>query len=211
MEYIEYIKYINEMVNRVVKFPPGAEALVPINPMRIPSYVSGIMLSDNLEKGMGIVTKPVHNLEVAKNFITTAHNTSHAFKRGAEVAVDTVKINLMAESVPLAGPALAGQHASDCAKKYTEQMVTDYKLVDSVKQKALKSKWLKTYGDNFVQSVTTHRAAPQVPNIPKNTNLTVDVPVNFSAAGNHTRSPLWSLKYRGVMLKQFLLYRALKF
>ena len=60
--------------------------------------------------------------------------------RDAKVAVNTVKINFMAENVPLTGPALAGQHASDCAQKYMEQTVTDYKLVDFVKQKALKTK-----------------------------------------------------------------------
>ena len=45
------------------------------------------------------------------------YNTTHTAKRFAEVTVDTVKVNLMAEGVPLAGPAMAGQHASECASK----------------------------------------------------------------------------------------------
>ena len=77
------------------------------------------------------------------------------------------------------------------------KMVTDYKLVDSVTQKALKKKYLETYGDNFLQSVTTHRGTPQTTNIPRNNNLTVSGPGNYSAATNSSRSPLWSLKYRG--------------
>lgn len=127
------IEYINEILDKVGEFPPGAEALVPLNPRRLPSYVGGIILSDNIEKGAGIVTKPLHNLEVAKNFVATGHNHSHIAKRAAEVFVDTVKVNLMAESIPLAGPAIAGQHASDCTAKYTKQIVTDFKLVDCLK------------------------------------------------------------------------------
>lgn len=58
------------------------------------------------------------------------HNVTHAVRRGAEVFVDTTKVNFMCESVPIAGPALAGQHGK-----------TDYKLVDSVKQKVDKEIW----------------------------------------------------------------------
>ena len=156
-------------------------------------------MTQDLAKTTDIVTKPLHNLQVCKNYISTSHNITHGVRRGAEVFVDTTKINLMCESIPLAGPALGGHHASECAQKYTGKMITDYRLVDSVKQKALRSKWTKKFGDDFVQGVTSHRPVPKVPTTPAGIgNLTVTdlKSTNFSSASNNSR-PLWSRKFRG--------------
>ena len=66
----------------------------------------------------------------------------------------------MAESAPLAGPAISGQMANACAEKYTQRMVTDYKLVDSIKQECIRLKWAKRFGKDFVTSKTGHRPPP---------------------------------------------------
>ena len=95
------------------------------------------------------VTKPIDNLKVCRNYIRTGHNTTHTFKRACEVAVDTVKINTIAESKPLIGPALSGRSANGCAEKYSRKMVTDYNLVDSLKQKALQRKLIKMFGKDY--------------------------------------------------------------
>lgn len=121
---------------------------------------------------------------------------THAVRRGAEVFVDTVKVNFMCESVPIAGPALAGQHASECARKYTEKIVTDYKLVDSVKQKALRSKLTKKFGDDFVQSVTSHRPVSMTTDVMGNSTVTGLNSTNFYSASNNSR-PIWARKFRG--------------
>lgn len=94
-------------------------------------------------------------------------------------------------------PALAGQHANTCAQKYTNNIINDYKLVDSVKQKALQSRWSKRFGKDFVRSVTAPRPAPTV-NTPIDLtgNLTVPGIANNTMANNTSR-PLWSKKFFG--------------
>lgn len=128
--------------------------------------------------------------------MSTSHNITHGVRRAAEVLVDTAKVNLMCESAPIAGPALAGQHASECAKKYTDKIITDYTLVDSVKQKALRSKWTKKFGDDFVQSVTSHRPVPTTPDVTRDLTVTGLKSTNFSSASNSSR-PIWTRKFRG--------------
>ena len=66
----------------------------------------------------------------------------------------------MTESAPIAGPAISGQMANSCAEKYTKKIVSDYKLVDSLKQKCISSKWTKRFGKDFVASETGHRPPP---------------------------------------------------
>ena len=196
------LELIDETLQQVINdyiLPPGAEALIPLNLRRLPSYIGGTILSQDLSKTTDIVSKPLHNLQVCKNYVLTSHNATHAVRRGAEVFVDTTKVNLMCESVPIAGPALAGQHASECAQKYTDKIIIDYKLVDSVKQKALRSKWTKKFGDDFVQSVTSHRPVPTVPttaDVMGNLTVTGLKSTNFSSASNNSR-PIWARKFRG--------------
>lgn len=68
----------------------------------------------------------------------------------------------MAESKPIIGPAMSGQmaNANSCAEEYSGKIVTDYKLVDSVKQEYIRLKWTKRFGKDFVESTTGHRPPP---------------------------------------------------
>lgn len=63
---------------------------------------------------------------------------SHAVSRTGEVLVDTAKVNLLCESVPIVGV--------ECAQKYTNTIIWDYKLVDSIHQKALLNRLKKKFG-----------------------------------------------------------------
>jgi hypothetical protein len=132
---------------------------------------------------------------VAGTYLTTPHNMTHGARRAMEVALDTTKINMIAESVPVVGPALAGQHANTCAQKYTNNIINDYKLVDSVKQKALQSRWSKRFGKDFVRSVTAPRPARPAPTV----NTPIDLTGNLTVPGmaNNTSRPLWSKKFFG--------------
>ena len=112
---IQLIQLIDETIQKFLNVPPGAEALVLLNPRHLPSYISGTILSQDLSKSTDVISKPFHNLQVAKNYVATGHNASHTFKRGLDVFVDTAKINLLCESAEVVGPTLAGQHASECA------------------------------------------------------------------------------------------------
>jgi hypothetical protein len=84
----------------------------------------------------------------------------HTARRVGEVTYDTFKINLLAESAPIVGPAASGQMANSCAEKYTKKIIADYKLVDSLKQESIRLKWAKRFGKNFVASKTGHRPPP---------------------------------------------------
>ena len=141
-------------------FPPGVKALAPINPARLGSYAAGSVLSSDLSISMDLISKPIDNIGMAVNYMRDGHNVTHILRRAGEVSMDTVRVNLMAESMPVVGPAMAGQYANEAAQKYAEKVVTDYKLVDSVKQKALKQRWLRRYGKAGKFKATAWRGAP---------------------------------------------------
>ena len=99
---------------------------MPFSPSKIPAYISGSIISQDLKMSTDIVTKPVQNLKVAYNYVVDGHNVTHTVRRLGEVAYDTAKINLMAEGVPIPGPAVSGQMANSCADKYTKKVVSEY-------------------------------------------------------------------------------------
>jgi len=156
IEEIEY-EYIHKYFE---KWIPKAHALIPLNPSKIPGHVGGSILSQDLGMSTDMVTKPPQNLKVAYNYVRDGHNFTHTVKRLGEVVYDTGKINLMAESAPIAGPAISGQMANSCAEKYTRKIVSDYKLVNSLKQECIRLKWAKRFGEDFVASKTGHRPPP---------------------------------------------------
>jgi hypothetical protein len=49
--------------------PPGAEALIPLNPRRLPSYIGGTILSQDLSKTTDILSKPLHSQKLLITFI----------------------------------------------------------------------------------------------------------------------------------------------
>jgi len=156
IEEIEY-EYIHKYFEKLI---PKAKALIPVNPSRIPGHVGGSILSQDLGMSTDMLTKPLQNLKVAYNYVRDGHNVTHTVKRLGEVAYDTGKINLMAESTPIAGPAISGQMANSCAEKYTKKIVSDYELVNSLKQECIRLKWTKRFGEDFVAAKTGHRPPP---------------------------------------------------
>jgi hypothetical protein len=156
IEEIEY-EYIHKYFSKLI---PKAEDLIPLNPSKLVSHVSDSILSQDLARSTEIVTKSVHNLQVAYNYVCDGHNFTYAVRRLGEVAYDTGKINLVAESTPILGPVISGQMANSCAEKYTNKIVADYKLVDSLKQECIRLKWTKRFGKDFIQSKTGHRPTP---------------------------------------------------
>jgi len=64
---IEY-EYIHQTLMNYIGLPE-AKALVPVNPMRLPSYVGGSILSQDLAKSTNVVSKPWDNLKVTYNYV----------------------------------------------------------------------------------------------------------------------------------------------
>lgn len=139
------------------------------------------------------------------NYVVDGHNFTHTVKRLGEVAYDTAKINLMAESVPIAGPAVSGQMANSCASKYSRRMISDYKLVDSIKKKCIERNWAKRYGSKFVSGKTAHRpgSAPGVwrfsPHSVSQNNVSsivINPPNATSATSSNFTRRIYSKKFR---------------
>lgn len=97
IEEFEY-EYIHQYFE---KWIPKAQALIPLNPRRLPSHVSGSILSQNLASSTDMVTKPLQNLKVAYNYVRDGQNFTHTVKRLGEVAYDTAKINVMGKHIML--------------------------------------------------------------------------------------------------------------
>lgn len=79
----EYIhKYFQKYWQKLF---PTAEALLPVNPSKIPGYIGGSVLSQDLGKSTDMVSKPLRNLQVTYNYVWDGHNASHTAKRFLEV------------------------------------------------------------------------------------------------------------------------------
>jgi hypothetical protein len=101
------------------------------------------------------------------------------------------------------GPALAGKEANTCAKKYTRKMVRDYKLVDSVKKKAFKTKWMKE--GKFTAKTSQWKGSPNTWSGPWDRwNTTAPAPggygntTNTTVTSNSSTRRIFSKKFRGL-------------
>lgn len=135
---IEDVKFesVVELAKRFLTLP-SVEALIPINPVKWPSYYAGCLFSEGVPKNLPDYLRPLDNCRTAGSYIRFSHNMSHRFSRVTEVLLDTLEINAMAASDVTVGPSLAGRLANEKAKGYVKTFIRDDKLVDCVKQKAL--------------------------------------------------------------------------
>ena len=67
---------INNFINRYTTLPT-ADALVPINPTRIPSYYLGSMLTSDQRLERNDFMQPWENVESSLEYLSSAHNETH--------------------------------------------------------------------------------------------------------------------------------------
>ena len=103
---------------------PSAEALIPLNPKRLPAHIAGSILGQDLQNADSLIAKPFNNLKVSKEYLTTAHNRSHFYSRAREVAQDTIRVNACGEWGEI-GTAGSGVYANWAANKYELKMESD--------------------------------------------------------------------------------------
>lgn len=109
-ELAEYLK--------IDLFPlPVAEALIPLNPQRWPAHAAGSILGQDLKNADSVVGKPFTNIATTKQYLTSAHNSSHFRSRAREVAMDTLDVNTMSEFGDFAGTTASGVYANWIADK----------------------------------------------------------------------------------------------
>jgi hypothetical protein len=84
IEEFEY-EYVHQYLKKLL---PKAEALIPLNPRRLPIHIIGSILSQNLASSTEMVSKPLQNLQIAYNYVRDGHNVTHTVKRLGEVAYD---------------------------------------------------------------------------------------------------------------------------
>lgn len=67
--------------------------------MRWPAHAAGSIIGQDLQNSDSLIAKPFTNLKITKEYLTTAHNRSHFYRRVAEVGVgiDTLDVNTYSE------------------------------------------------------------------------------------------------------------------
>lgn len=74
-----------------------AEALVPLNPMRWPSFTAGSAMSSDMPEFGDKIKTPFENLVVAKEYLETSQSDIQWCDRFWQVAEDTTTINIACE------------------------------------------------------------------------------------------------------------------
>ena len=65
--------YMDNFINRYTSLPT-ADALVPINPMRMPSYYIGSMLTSDQRLERNDFMQPWENVESSLEYLSSSHN-----------------------------------------------------------------------------------------------------------------------------------------
>ena len=100
-----------------------AEALVPINPIRWPSFTAGSTLSSDMSELGDKIKTPLENLVVAKEYLETSQSDIQWRDRFWQVTEDTTKINLSCELGKEPGSFGAGVLSNKIADGYMNEMV----------------------------------------------------------------------------------------
>jgi hypothetical protein len=116
--------YINNYINRYTSLPT-ADALVPINPMRMPSYYIGSMLTSDQRLERNDFMQPWENVESSLEYLSSSHNDSHYNTRFQKFMFDTAVVNGLCEVPSSIGGALAGSYANSMAAQYSDEIVED--------------------------------------------------------------------------------------
>ena len=111
-----------------------AEALVPLNPQRWPSYLAGSAAASDMPEFGDKVATPFTNLLTAKEYLETSQSDVQWRDRFWKVLEDTTSINLSCEAGQDMGSFGAGAAANKMADRYMEEMVeTSFTLKASEK------------------------------------------------------------------------------
>lgn len=112
--------------------PPGAEALIPLNPGRMPGHALATAFSDGMRFGDESLLKPLENVQVVFEYLSSSQSDAHYNSRFGQVCHDTAIVNLLAETCGVPGEILAGDYANQAANEYVQQMIEDqnYPLED---------------------------------------------------------------------------------
>ncbi len=100
-----------------------AEALVPVNPMRWPSFIAGSAMASDMPEFADKIKTPFENLVVAKEYLETSHSDVQWRDRLWQVAEDTTTINLSCELGDVVGSFGAGAASNKIADGYMNEMV----------------------------------------------------------------------------------------
>ena len=100
-----------------------AEALVPINPTKWPSFVAGSAMASNMPELGDKLQTPLNNLVVAKEFLETSKSDIQWRDRFWKLIQDTTTINFSAEIGHEVGSFGAGAAAEKVADGYLDEMV----------------------------------------------------------------------------------------
>lgn len=109
----------------LTSYCPGlfAEALVPINPHRWPTFVAGSALANDMPDIGDKIKTPLDNLLVAKEYLETSQSDIQWRDRFWKLTEDTVTINSYCEFGDDSGSFLAGAMSNKIADGYMDEMI----------------------------------------------------------------------------------------
>ena len=192
-ENIDYILHnFNDLIE-VLDFLkiPEAEALIPLNPMRLPAHLAGSIIGQDLKNADSLIAKPFTNLKITKQYLTTAHNRSHFYSRAREVARDTLDVNAYSEW-SLVGNAGSGVFANWATNKYQIKMEAEDNRLPS-NSTVFTDRRKQKIGNNAQQREkaaikAVGKANPTIGNAPQGTSPTVP---QFERGSR----PIWTRKW----------------
>ena len=100
-----------------------ADALVPLNVARWPSFIAGSTANSDMPDLSGKLGTPFANLQVAQKYLSTAQSDAQYRCRLWQLAEDTATINAICEIANEPGSFAAGAMANEIADQYMDEMV----------------------------------------------------------------------------------------
>ena len=80
--------------------PQPVEALIPLNPMRMPAHIMATDLSDNMRNGKDSLLRPFENIQISLEYLSSSQSDAHYNSRFGQIVHDTAIFNLLAECWP---------------------------------------------------------------------------------------------------------------
>ena len=113
---------------------PGADALIPFNPVRLPGHIIGNALAQEGGTFLDRIKGPAEDIAVASDYIGSSCSPEQWQNRTTEVLKDTMIINGLAEAGGALGPVAGGAWAHQSTERYLRNKA-DFELNGPVEQK----------------------------------------------------------------------------
>lgn len=105
---------------------PGATALIPLNPQRMPGHILGTAFMSETSENVQLWTQMMDNLELSVRYLESAGSSDTLFVEWFQkLSFDTGVVNAAAEACGVAGEVFAAKYANEAALCYESDITED--------------------------------------------------------------------------------------